>query len=227
MAVRAGDVARFRSRIVSGVMRIENILIAGHRPHPSPDASSNRYLAVLALHMLRCRYGDSPAPNRLASAGNDYAFIFGIYIFVLENFAQRRSNILWPLPVLMILWANWHSGMLFGIFLVAYYTIFEYLGRGKQDSSMEFPRWQRLALVLIVCVIGALINPNTLDAVMYPFQLGKLYSESILKANSVIELQSLTFGRIPAFWFSVVLTGHRRDLIPRALLTGDIDSFLF
>ena len=96
--------------------------------------------------------------------------------------------------------------MLFGILLVAYYTVFEYFGRGKRKEQERFPRWQRLALVLLGCVVGALINPNTLDAVMYPFQLGKLYSESILKANSVIELQSLSFGRIPAFWFSVFLT---------------------
>lgn len=131
--------------------------------------------------------------------------LFSVFIYILENFVERRSNVLWPLPVLAAIWANWHAGVLFGIALVAYYMIWELIRKDRRPDKSSTPSWLRLAIVLIACAFCALFNPSTVDVLLYPLRLSKVYSQVILRTNTVTELQSLAFGRIPAFWFSAAL----------------------
>ena len=131
---------------------------------------------------------------------------FSIYIYILEQFIERRSSSLWPLPLLAIIWANWHSGVVFGILLVGYYAICAYFSRpSKHEDSQTVAPWLKLAIVCVLCLGCALVNPNTIDALLYPIRLGGFYSQVLLSINVIEELQNLTFDRVPAFWFSLAI----------------------
>lgn len=132
--------------------------------------------------------------------------LFSVFLYILENFIERRSNILWPLPLLTIIWANWHSGVVFGLLLTGFYMLCEYFGRKRDEKIKQgLARWLRLALVLAWSFACSLINPNTIDVLLYPVRLGLFYSGTFLVVNTIDELQNLTLDIIPAFWFSVVI----------------------
>lgn len=129
-----------------------------------------------------------------------------IFVTILENYANRKSDTLWLLPILTVIWINWHSGVIFGLLFVFYYTLVDYLGGSDAKKESKRPRsLHKLALVAGISLGCTLINPNFTDALLYPIKLGQFYSSVFLKINIVEELQPLTLNRVPAFWFSVLL----------------------
>jgi tetratricopeptide (TPR) repeat protein len=131
---------------------------------------------------------------------------FSIYLMILENYVEKGSNRLWILPVLMVIWANWHSGMLFGLLIVLFHAAIEFFSPASiKRKEARTPTWQTLALTLIVCALASLVNVNFLDAHFYPLRLGEFYSKVMLNANTIDELQTLTPDRIPAFWLSIII----------------------
>ena len=132
---------------------------------------------------------------------------FSAYLVILENFLEKRSEILWPLPIMMLIWANWHSGMLFGLLLVAYYTVVVYLFRDGRESheQQEQTGWVKLAVILALCIAASIININGLNAHIYPIKLGRFYTETFLDSNVIGELQVMSLEMSPGFWLSLVL----------------------
>jgi len=129
-----------------------------------------------------------------------------IFLKVLEDYVQHRINRLWVLPLLTIVWVNWHSGAVLGIGLVFLYAAIECLAaRGRRDDSESSPAWTALALFAVLSLACGLVNPNTVDALMYPVRLVESYSSTYGKFAGFWELQPITLDIIPSFWFSVTL----------------------
>lgn len=130
--------------------------------------------------------------------------LFSIYICVLETYIRTENKkVLWLLPVLMLIWANWHSGLLFGLLLIAYYTAWEWLK--PPDKKSTGGKASVLGMFLLITFICSIANPNFIDTLLYPVRLGAFYSNTYLKMHVVRELESLTPDRMPVFWLSVVL----------------------
>ncbi len=91
----------------------------------------------------------------------------------------RRGPLVGVIAVFLV-WANLHSGVVFGLFALALYALEPIAGR------LLVPRWPRLApwfprrevaprlLALAAAVSASLANPNGMDALLYPWRLRKI-----------------------------------------------------
>lgn len=95
-----------------------------------------------------------------------------IWLYILEGYRQGRlkGKYLWAMPVLMLVWANSHSGAIFGIIIMGVYAFGIFadglMGRGEKDEK------NRALIILVVTaatVLVGLLNPNTFHAYTYPF----------------------------------------------------------
>ncbi len=101
-----------------------------------------------------------------------------VWIFLLEEYRQGglKSKYLWAMPVLMLVWANSHSGAIFGIIVMGAYAFGIFadglIGRGEKGPRGAVSPGQMALPVLVVTaatVLAGLLNPNTYRAYTYPF----------------------------------------------------------
>jgi len=93
------------------------------------------------------------------------------YLYLWHLYKYRGRDRLWLLPLLMLLWANLHSGFIYGIFLLGALFLGEVLaGRFWPD---QFPlgrkRWLRLGLFFLLCILAVPVNPYGFRLLLYPF----------------------------------------------------------
>ncbi|MBI5491899.1 MAG: hypothetical protein HY893_03080 [Deltaproteobacteria bacterium] len=97
-----------------------------------------------------------------------------VWLFILEGYRQGRlkGKYLWAMPVLMPVWANSHSGAIFGITIMGVYTfgIFAdgFIGRGRGEKDGK-NRALPVLVVTAAALLTGLLNPNTFHAYTYPF----------------------------------------------------------
>ncbi|HMB54050.1 MAG TPA: hypothetical protein VKU40_12090, partial [Thermoanaerobaculia bacterium] len=71
--------------------------------------------------------------------------------------------------VLVLAWANLHSGVVFGLFLVALFAL-----EALVADRRRLPAWIALGTA---CGLAALVNPNGFEALLYPFRLAALLGD--------------------------------------------------
>ncbi|MGA8150768.1 MAG: hypothetical protein WB952_07455 [Terriglobales bacterium] len=115
---------------------------------------------------------------------------------------KRKSQALWGLPLLTIVWTNLHGGFFVGIVLICTYAIgaaAEELLRGSQENL-----WRRLrpfVLAGVGCMLASLLNP-------YGYRL-HLHVAQYLGASfyfvRISEFQSIDFHSFTAAYFETLL----------------------
>lgn len=88
--------------------------------------------------------------------------LFVLFYWVLWQYLERRRDLLWMLPVLMVLWVNLHGGFVLGIGLVGLVWGCETLRRvlrGPGQGTLEPSALLRLGAVLLVTMLACLLNP--------------------------------------------------------------------
>lgn len=89
--------------------------------------------------------------------------LFSVFYWVLSNFRQGKSDRLWLLPLLMILWVNLHGAFVLGLGLIVIFLGCELLRRiaqGEGPETLSFGRLTRLSLFLVLAVIATIVNPE-------------------------------------------------------------------
>lgn len=105
-------------------------------------------------------------------------------LLVLEGHAADAKKPLWPLIPIMILWANLHTQVLFGVILLGLYAVTVASKNGKSIRNRDWAWCAAAALV-------TLINPNGIHELTYPFE--HMTSNAI---NSVVEWLSVNTHRL-------------------------------
>ena len=129
------------------------------------------------------------------------------FIFLIEGFKDKRigSKTLWLLPLLTILWANLHSGYLFGIALIAGYVIGESLQQLTKTAAPRGLSWPDIRWLILMgglSLLAAAINPNGPELWIYPFfTLGSSAMQQYIQ-----EWQSPNF-HMSIFWPFAALIG--------------------
>ncbi len=136
-----------------------------------------------------------------------------IFLFLLDRFfTTRNSKFLIPLPLLMILWVNLHSGYAIGLVVMGAYLfaafvesiIFVYArqaGAAQNPETILSPRAIRALLItLVLAFLAVLLNPNGARMYIYPFET----------------LTSAAMQRYIQEWFSPDF--HQTEWLPFALL---------
>lgn len=104
-------------------------------------------------------------PNSLSLA---FCIAF-LYLWYLYKYKGRDR--LWLFPVLMALWANLHSGFVYGLFLLGALFLGEMAaGRFWPDpSALGRKRWLRLGFFSLLSIPAILLNPYGFRLLLYPF----------------------------------------------------------
>ncbi len=93
-------------------------------------------------------------------------------IFLAERYRDTKNpRYAWPLPLIMLIWANMHGGFIYGIVLIMIYAVSEATGllvSGKSFRALA-GRNSYFLLICILSVLVSMLNPNTYKAFMYAF----------------------------------------------------------
>ncbi len=92
---------------------------------------------------------------------------------LLDQYRRKGIDRLWLLPPMFVLWSNLHGGYPLGLLLIGAVTagevvdgLFEY----HTDWRKRWRRIRQLLLILVVCGLAVVINPNGLAMWKIPFQ---------------------------------------------------------
>src|SRR5262249_4653576 len=90
-------------------------------------------------------------------------FLIVIFILLLESYRQSgRRKLLVPLPMLMLIWVNWHSFFSLGLLSIAVYCLVA--GASRKTSPGRLPP---LLLTLGASLLAVLINPYGMKLIPY------------------------------------------------------------
>jgi hypothetical protein len=96
-----------------------------------------------------------------------------VYFYLLENHRRTgRTILLVPIPLLMIAWVNLHAGYFIGLAEIGVYFISSVLETFLPRLSLTGTSWRRVVSILlagILSILTALINPNGIQILFYPF----------------------------------------------------------
>lgn len=112
-------------------------------------------------------------------------FFIALFIFLIERWrsGELSRRALWWLPLLTLLWANFHSGYLLGVVYLAVYTFGEaaetFIGRNEDETFAPSAPWRLKNLpwseikllggITAVSFLAAALNPNGPELWIYPF----------------------------------------------------------
>lgn len=96
-----------------------------------------------------------------------------VWYHILCLYQEKGRNLLYLLPLIMVLWANLHGGFMGGFIMLsvflagnAFDAVFTH---GDRAKAVE--RLKTLAVTTAVCVAVCLINPYGYHILLFPFQL--------------------------------------------------------
>lgn len=151
-----------------------------------------------------------------------FKFLFIVlFIYFLEDYRLlRRNKILYPIPLLMLFWANLHGTFFLGLVIIGAYILGEFFEKVfSGDNSISV---KPLLLLFIICLFITLLNPYGYRFHQWTFKLFTLTvggqvipNEEFLppKINEYILFWVFLFLGMFSFllrWFS--LGGKRKDL---------------
>lgn len=130
-----------------------------------------------------------------------------VFVFIIERTKKGKAPrwLMWTMPIMMIFWANAHSGYLLGVVLLGTYMVGEALQQkfGKDtERTLSWPQIRDLTIVTILCFLIAAVNPNGIAIWGYPFEtLGSPSMQQYIQ-----EWQSPNF-HVVMFWPFAVMVG--------------------
>ncbi len=140
--------------------------------------------------------------------------LFAAFIAICLEHKSGRANRLWLLPVLTVLWANLHLGVMFGLAVIGVYAFSQTLERFVWKQQVDL---KSIYLALGASVLATLVNPNPLELLTYPLQYiepGNTNVELIAEWQSP-NFHDAAFFPLALAMFALVgmgVFGRRRDL---------------
>lgn len=175
--------------------------------------------AIVMAAFLGTRFFFSLRPHQVS-----YLFIV-LFLFILNDYSERRDKRIWLLPFLIVPWANIHAGCIYGFAFIGLYITGDTIDRMIRDRGC---RWidllnaQRvLILVLVASVLVSLINPYTYRVLTYPWEIMRLNTSQF--TVSVVEWRPTTLASYPYFYILssfllLIMAINYRDIRAREIL---------
>jgi hypothetical protein len=135
-----------------------------------------------------------------------YLFLVLTFI-ILERFRMGKRQVVWALPILMLVWVNAHGSWIIGLGVIGVYLTSSMVEFHVGD--IEAHRWSytdrvRLSIVFALCAGATLVTPYGTKLARYPFEVA--FSLPLGVAN-VIEWQPMPFNLLAGKVFLVLLLG--------------------
>ncbi|MEK7608804.1 MAG: hypothetical protein AAB495_04460 [Patescibacteria group bacterium] len=120
-----------------------------------------------------------------------FAYVFFVLlIFLLERYRRNgKTSYLWPIPVLLLFWANMHASFILGLAIISGYVVLFFVDRIR-------PEWRvggggggarRSLLVFLASFAVSFFNPATYHAHLYGITI-----RPVAQAMNVIEWKPIT-----------------------------------
>lgn len=111
--------------------------------------------------------------------------LFAVFVAILARRDRGEPAPLWVLPPLMLLWANLHLGVVYGLMVVAFWGVSVGIDRVRgRDVDLRAP-----VLAGVACGLATLATPSGIDIVAYPFR----YLEDSGSTEIIVEWQRPNF----------------------------------
>jgi hypothetical protein len=94
--------------------------------------------------------------------------LYSLLGFVLLLWLTLVSRKTWMLPLLFLVWVNLHAGFFFGLITLPILLLPSAFSGSRPPASPD-PKG-RAALVALACTLVCLLNPNGLEAFLFPFK---------------------------------------------------------
>ena len=97
-----------------------------------------------------------------------------IWYHLLNEFQYRQKNRLFLLPLLILIWVNLHAGFILGIFLLGIYVVgnlVAWITNREPNAEHFLQNAKSLLLIMIVCILVSMINPQGYRILLFPFEL--------------------------------------------------------
>jgi hypothetical protein len=108
-------------------------------------------------------------------------FVILLYLIISFRYFNRKNIYIYFIPLIFLLWANMHMGILAGMFLFGIYVVSEVITFLKQPSfsSKEVPALDKKQLLILISIFCAsllvmLINPNGFSTYIYAYSHTKM-----------------------------------------------------
>ena len=96
------------------------------------------------------------------------------WYYVIDSFQNDRNDLLYLLPLVMLLWINLHGGFILGFILLVIYIAYNF-GKLYISKNTEKELYKRkvkcLLLATMVSVLVSLANPKGFHALLFPFEV--------------------------------------------------------
>jgi hypothetical protein len=122
-----------------------------------------------------------------------------IFCHILGRAAEGRTRLLYGLPLLMVLWTNFHGGFFVGIALVFVYAADPLIGAFRRANPLSESR--PFLICGIACLVASFINPYTYS--LHQHVLAYLLDTK--QVENILEFQSINFRHPLARYFELFL----------------------
>ena len=204
-------------------LTIVYLLIATLRRH---HAGYGLLTLLIALFVLAVQY------RIMIRAHLSSILLFILFMFLIDRFRSGKPKALFWLPAITILWTNLHSGLIFGLILLALAALEEallFLGKNRFNVWLLFRQrfFKQYLFAGLACFLATLINPQGLHYLVHTF--------SHLGVNEIIKIteyqEPWKLGWIMAGYYilatTVILLTFFRLIKTRILLPYDLITLVF
>lgn len=113
--------------------------------------------------------------------------LLSIFVVILFRNREKFTKLIYLLPLLSLIWVNAHIYFFVGIVLVGLFVIDAFFQRKEV--------FKQLSIVLVLCCIAIVMNPNFIDGASYPLRVFGNYGYTIEENQTVFLLESLGFQK--------------------------------
>lgn len=125
-----------------------------------------------------------------------FSFLFlSIFITILFKNREKFTRLIYLLPLISLLWVNIHIYFFVGIVVLILFVIDAFFQ--KKEILKQ------LCVVLGICLIAILINPNFINGAVYPLKVFGNYGYTIEENQSIFLLESLGFQKVSVGYLKI------------------------
>jgi len=160
------------------------------------------------------------------------AFFLMIFFLTLLQWERTKSKIIWILPPLTLLWVNIHINFGYGLALVIYFAVFDFLsivfGRITAKKKLKWADIKNslpLFVVTVISILATFLNPFGLRLYSQVFRMANIpVSYSLLKELASPDFH-LLFGKV--FFAAIIFTAIILALSPKKPDLRSVLIFIF
>ena len=96
-----------------------------------------------------------------------------VWYHILDLYQYKEKNLLYLLPIIMIVWVNLHGGFMGGFLVLGAYLLGNMVDslRQKEEKGKSREKIRAFAVTALACVAATLVNPYGYHILLFPFQL--------------------------------------------------------